>query len=274
MPPEKRVGRKFRDLRAVADPEFLPFLLAREEVFHEELHLAGSGQKALVCLPGDGWRLDGGWFLTQAEPWTGEWNLAKPFGVPEVYVPFLGGFPLKQEFHLLVPGGDEREFCRLSGLKPCGRIHVFFGDSAFIQEDAPSPTAFHLQWREQQMVHPFNAVIEGHCLDENSRVIGFIRTTHATPTTMEVYIEVHPACRSRGIGTALLQGFRCRLRGSGRNLLYLLEEENHPSRRIAEKTGLVLKNIWFRYVFSRDSGDAFSAGANCLRIKTRVTSSP
>ncbi|MFZ2960331.1 MAG: GNAT family N-acetyltransferase [Candidatus Ozemobacteraceae bacterium] len=78
--------------------------------FNEELSRLLSGDGRVTCLPEDGPAQKAGWFLTRADVEAGEWNLAHPFGRPELYGPLLETFPSAEPLHLLIPREDYADF--------------------------------------------------------------------------------------------------------------------------------------------------------------------
>ncbi len=60
-----------------------------------------------------------------------------------------------------------------------------------------------------------------------------------SPSFAEVFVHTDPPLRGRGLGTSVVSGVTQAVLASGRTPLYLVEEDNEPSRRIAEALGYV-----------------------------------
>lgn len=60
-----------------------------------------------------------------------------------------------------------------------------------------------------------------------------------SPSFAEVFVHTDPPLRGRGLGTSVVAGVTQTVLASGRTPLYLVEESNEPSRRIAEALGYV-----------------------------------
>ncbi len=60
-----------------------------------------------------------------------------------------------------------------------------------------------------------------------------------SPTFAEVFVRTDPPLRGRGLGTSVVSGVTQAVLAGGRTPLYLVEESNEPSRRIAEALGYV-----------------------------------
>jgi len=60
-----------------------------------------------------------------------------------------------------------------------------------------------------------------------------------SPAFAEVFVHTDPPLRGRGLGTSVVAGVTQAVLASGRTPLYLVEESNEPSRRIAEALGYV-----------------------------------
>lgn len=60
-----------------------------------------------------------------------------------------------------------------------------------------------------------------------------------SPSFAEVFVHTDPPLRGRGLGTSVVAGVTQAVLAEGRTPLYLVEESNKPSRRIAEALGYV-----------------------------------
>jgi RimJ/RimL family protein N-acetyltransferase len=60
-----------------------------------------------------------------------------------------------------------------------------------------------------------------------------------SPAFAEVFVRTDPPLRGRGLGTSVVAGVTQAVLAGGRTPLYLVEEDNEPSRRIAETLGYV-----------------------------------
>ncbi len=73
---------------------------------------------------------------------------------------------------------------------------------------------------------------------KDKQVVAFAKTARESPNYIEIYIEVAPTFRNKKIGSCLLAHMIQRVQEYGKNLLYVAEEDNYASRRIAARNGL------------------------------------
>ena len=246
----QRTGKRKIGTSGINKQRWLEFLLKDEFAFNSEIHLLGSGEKPVDCLPEDGVESGCGWFLTFSDTEAGEWNLARPFGESEEYLKILTQFPPKVPFHLLVPLSDADTTLKKRGLIKSENLiwHRSVGESTeipFLELDdkkeeflfSETTGELRLKFLEEEPGDLYKWKLKGYLLKDDS-IVSLVKTVHATPESVEVYIETIPGRRDLGLGTQLLKEFAKRVHNAGRTLIYVVSEENSPSLKVAAKVGL------------------------------------
>lgn len=252
-------------------PKWLEFLRQNEQLFNCELHLLATGQKKVVCLPENGFEEGSGWFLTFGDIESGEWNLAHPFGPPEVYHQFLDLFPAGEFFQLLVPTVDLPVLQRFRKVAPSEELiwHLDPVEPGHAANDTPKDTAGDtaisptLDLPGEMSLRTLSAdpslwILEGEggfiprsYLMKNDSIVSMVRVIHATTHTLEVYIETIPDLREKGLATWLLKFVLTGFRAAGRRMIYVTAGDNLASRRVAQKVGLIPSQVLNRCPFRR-----------------------
>jgi len=248
--------------------ELIDFLLKDELSFNAEIHLLGTGEKRVEMIPDHGDISGGGWILTFSDTEAGEWNLAKPFGLLEKFLPALSAFPKGVLFQLLVPESLEEIIrkeiktesaellvvCRSTGLLPDigenGRKK--FDMESLASGESPFPRwaekEFSMKFLEDGAGTAYHWRLRGFILLENS-IVSLVKTIHSTSRTGEVYIETIPQWRGKGLGSLLLRNFAKRVFQTGRILIYTVSCANFASLRVAEKLQLFPYQCLCRFPF-------------------------
>lgn len=237
--------------------DWLKFLLNDEFGFNEEVHLLGSREKKIEALPPDGHLRGAGWFLTWSDTEAGEWNLAHAFGDPLLYAGDLSEFPVGVTFQLFVPLADAESFSRASQLPMAERLiwHRSEIPGLPVPGAAGGETRFDLppfsrRFLQETPAGPFQWPLKAYLLRDNS-VVCLIKSIHATPGTVEVYIETIPEIRNQGSGSYLLQEVLKIVHRHQRRLIYVTSETNLPSIRVAAKAALKPYLEMGRFPFTR-----------------------
>ena len=230
--------------------KLLQKLLNKEISYNEEIHNLIVGEKEVSFIPAVQNAING-WVCTLAKKQDSDWNLAKFFGKPEDSETI---FPLKAEkddLHFLI----EEEFC--SNISSDFK----FQDSLywFTNEGVGGDNLFRMPeiiFEENLIIAPqtrpiafgdFSFNYFSVYLLKNGVVKGFARTNHETPHSFEVYIEVEPQYRNKGIGKALMNEVLKFSMKNRKKLIYVCEKSNLPSLKLAESLELKKFNTFNRY---------------------------
>jgi L-amino acid N-acyltransferase YncA len=217
---------KYADLRQL--------LLENERCYVDEIHRLDHDPKVML-LPENAIEQGGGWLYLPAEPGSGDWHIARMLGQGSVAVTALTLLP-EAETHLLVPEKFADLFA--DGHAAQSSLIYFEGRAAPAAERQPAKvdlTSLHpglqMQSRRAGADFAFYLLLEG-------QIQGYIKVIHLTPNHVEVYIEVQPAMRQRGLGEYLLRAALQEAANTGRSLVYTVDAENTASLSLARKAGL------------------------------------
>lgn len=221
------------------DADLQEFLYRHEKYFVDELHRLQTAPELLTLFFRDDPGFEGGWLFMQAEPDSGDWNIARMLGNPEIALACLHLLP-DVESYLLIPEGAEHHFA--NDYRQASSLLWFLNDAqhhdSFALTHEAAAMGFDLNIKMDQSDD--SATDSGFAiyLLRQQKVQGYIKTIHSTKNFVEVYIEVKPSLRNRGLGTMLLQQ-ACSLAFSlKRQLIYAVDAENKASIKIALKSGL------------------------------------
>ena len=227
-------------MNPISGNKLFSWLIDREKFFNEELHNIISGQKKVEFFG----EFDGddpvGWLFSYAEKGSGDWNLARRVGGVDEAAKFLNFLP-RCEKHLLTPV-PLRE--RVSdGQTNVGLIFWFeapdvkkhLAYNSILQSKVRFVTKTR---RPQKKYGEFEFDYFSAYLVESEKVIGVAKTIHETQNTCEIYLEVSPRFRGRGLGLRLLEEVNNDCIKRHKKLIYVVEASNKSSLRIAEKFGM------------------------------------
>jgi GNAT superfamily N-acetyltransferase len=221
------------------------YLLTQEQYFVDELYQLVFRPESVRFFQAekDGDVLNG-WLYLKGQENSADWHLARLIGQAETAFEITGRLPA-HELQLLVSESDSE---RITGFEKIGRIFWYqssidngakFKDlqNAFFQEN--SFKNLKLVRKEAPVLNEnWNCANISLYLLQNEMMIAYIKTIRETPNFVEVYIEVTPGRRERGIGTFLLSAFSCLVHEIGKKVSYAVDESNLASISIAEKAGL------------------------------------
>lgn len=91
------------------------------------------------------------------------------------------------------------------------------------------------------------------CVIESGGAQAVAGVNWQSPAFAEIFVHTDPALRERGLGTSVAAGVTQAVLESGRIPLYLVEDGNDPSRRIAESLGYVdtgVRQVYADVVYS------------------------
>jgi ribosomal protein S18 acetylase RimI-like enzyme len=218
--------------------KLLNHLLKQEKYFVEEiarllfcknsLELFADSQNPVSC---------NGWLYMPAEPHTADWSLARILGSAEAAAGLIPLLPAR-ELHLLV-APDQQKFFK--GFKHSNKLLWLESHAGGCNEQsgASMPADLEIARKEQRVVRQncsaFNPALY---ILKDKQVVAFAKTARESPNFVEIYIEVAPALRNKNLGSYLLTQMIKSVHELGKNLLYVVEENNGSSRRIAAKAGL------------------------------------
>lgn len=216
--------------------DLLRMLLENERCYVDEIHRLNT-DPSVQLFPENAAEAGGGWLLLPAEPGSGDWNIARMLGQGNEAVKSLALLP-KAETNLLVPQKCSALFAaNYSRQSP---LLFFEGCVAPGQGRQSAATDLSGPWHELKLQRRAGAS-EGDFalyLLEEGQIQGYIKSIHLTPHHVEVYIEVQPAMRQRGLGEYLLHLALIEAAQTGRSLVYTVDADNAASLALARKVGL------------------------------------
>lgn len=184
-----------------------------------------------------------GWLYMPGESGSADWNLARAIGEINRAALLIDTLP-PDELQLLV--GETGLKC-FEGWQTQGSIHWF---AAPVNEKAAVPACppgFDARIRQvRRQCREFQAFFPEVYLFADRQMVGFIKTIRETHNCFEVYIEVLPAYRGRGLGRFLLLKMLEESGKISRRLTYAVANDNHASLALAKRAGLQKFNELFR----------------------------
>lgn len=238
-------------------PEMLEYCYGHENLFVDEIDRIQTSPEQLRLFPANALQHGGGWLFMAGELGSGDWNLARLIGDAKIAAMQLDLLP-QLETHLLVPGEAASLF--VGQFKQLGSL-VYFSDTCElnIQEtlsaaegkdvccaktvatliDNLKSNGFAVKFKDSTgaFADKQNEDLTIYLLD-NGRVQGYIKTIRTTGNCLEVYIEVIPSLRQRGLGRTLLSLAVARAGVLGKSIIYAVDEENTASMATARSAGL------------------------------------
>lgn len=216
--------------------DLLRMLLENERCYVDEIHRLNT-DPSVQLFPENAVEAGGGWLLLPAEPGSGDWNIARMLGQGSAAASALPLLP-SVETNLLVPQKCSALFAdnyaRQSPL-------IFFEGCAAPGKSRQSASTdlsgplheLKLQRRSDGATGDFALYLLAV-----GQIQGYIKSIHLTPHHAEVYIEVQPAMRQRGLGEYLLHLALIEAAQTGRSLVYTVDADNAASLALARKVGL------------------------------------
>ena len=226
--------------------KLLEYLLGQEVFFVEEIDRLYFDQQSIKPVLDD--ELNG-WLYLPGEPGSADWNLARMLGSAERANPLLEKIP-RGELQLLV--AETAVSCFPEWVKT-GLIswYVSDGDSlSEVFEKKLDELDLTWQFRVRPAVSKAISTVgkEIFLLDSRSRIAGLVKTIRETPNFVEVYIEVAPEYRERGLGRTLLAKMIAESRLKGKSITYAVDQNNHASLALAKSVNLRPFNQLFRLI--------------------------
>ncbi|MBF0409830.1 MAG: GNAT family N-acetyltransferase [Candidatus Riflebacteria bacterium] len=84
-----------------------------------------------------------------------------------------------------------------------------------------------------------NPLVKSSYMTMSKQIISLVKPIHNTENSVECYIETDPAFRNMGAGCLLLSEVVSHEDLSSKTIIYLVQGDNYPSIRIAEKAGFI-----------------------------------
>lgn len=223
----------------VVAESLLDWLAEREKYFNEEIHSIITGSKKVEFFGQFNNGDPAGWIYSYAEKDSDDWNVARRIGSVDEATKFINFLP-KTETHLLspVPLGE-----RIS-TRHAHSLMFWFEAVEACKEMAynsilQSKVRFVIRTKQsKQTFGNYKFDYFSAYLMESDRVVGVAKTIHETMNTCEVYLEISPRFRGRGLGLRLLETVNNEYLKRSKKLIYVVEADNQSSIRIAEKFGM------------------------------------
>ncbi|GAB4279773.1 MAG: hypothetical protein Kow0029_23820 [Candidatus Rifleibacteriota bacterium] len=215
----------------------MTYLLKNEHEYVEEIHRILFETDSVKIFPEvvNGKSFNG-WIYMAGEQGSADWNLARLIGAPEIAKNYVNLLPDK-ELQLLVRNTDVAFF---QDFEQAGIIRWFYRSGKVF------PKKEEIDNFGLEMVVRSKPQRAGICLSHNlecyllkcSQVVGLVKTVRETVNFAEVYIEVSPELRGKGLGKRLLNKFEAELAARRKRLVYAVDAENEPSLGLAKSVGL------------------------------------
>ncbi len=170
----------------------------------------------------------GGWLYLHADQSSGDWNLARLLGCPEAALAGLDRLPA-EETRLLVPPEAAGLFKHLHQEPDL----IFFCSRENGSEPDIKPLAAEFSLKTN-FEHDLPAIY----LCRSDEVCGYVRPIRQTRHFVEIYIELKPACRGKGLAKPLLRRAATEIHKLQKNLYYAVSADNKASLQTARSTGL------------------------------------
>ena len=170
----------------------------------------------------------GGWIYLHADQSSGDWNLARLLGCPEAALAGLDRLPA-EETRLLVPPEAAGFFKHLHQEPDL----IFFCSRENVSEPGIKPLA-----AEFSLKTNFEQNLPAIYLCRSDEVCGYVRPIRRTRHFVEIYIELKPACRGKGLAKPLLAKAAAEIHKLQKKLYYAVSADNAASLQTARSTGL------------------------------------
>ncbi len=237
--------------------ELLSYCYLQENLFVDEIDRIQTSPEQLRLFPENALQSGGGWLFMAGELGSGDWNLARQIGDAKTAADQTDLLP-PLETHLLVSGDAAPLF--VEKFKQLGSLVYFSNADELLSNKDLSGAAdrtavcreavdamiaqlqsadFTVKFRDSTGNSPAQPQDDVTIyLLANDRVQGYIKTIRNTRSCLEVYIEVIPSLRRRGLGKALLRLALSKAGISGKAIVYAVDEENVASMATARSAGL------------------------------------
>lgn len=219
---------RFADLRLM--------LLENERCYVDEIHRLNA-DPSVQLFPEDAVEAGGGWLYLPAEPGSGDWNIARMLGQGSAAAKALPQLP-SAETNLLVP----QKFSALFADSCARQSPLIFFEGCAAPGRSRQVAASDLSgiWHELKLQRRTGGADGDFALYllAEGQIQGYIKSIHLTPQHVEVYIEVQPAMRQRGLGEYLLHLALIEASQTSRSLVYAVDADNAASLALARKVGL------------------------------------
>lgn len=170
----------------------------------------------------------GGWIYLHADQSSGDWNLARLLGCPEAALAGLDRLPA-EETRLLVPPEAAGLFRRLHQ-----EPDLIF----FCSRENHTDNEIELHAAEFSLKTSYEQNLPAIYLCRSDEFCGYVRPIRQTRHFVEVYIELKPACRGKGLAKPLLAKATAEIHKLQKKLYYAVSADNAASLQTAHSTGL------------------------------------
>lgn len=170
----------------------------------------------------------GGWIYLRADQSSGDWNLARLTGCPEVALASLDRLPT-EETRLLVPP---------EAASLVKHLHQEPDLIFFCSRENHADKEIELHATEFSLKTNFEQNLPAIYLCRSDEVCGYVRPIRQTRHFVEVYIELKPACRGNGLAKPLLAKAAAEINKLQKKLYYAVSADNAASLQTARSTGL------------------------------------
>lgn len=221
--------------------DLLAYLLQREKFFVEEIDRLCFKPDSVQIFADEKFN---GWLYLPGESQSADWNLARLIGRPQEAGVWLDQLP-SHELQLLVPETALDFFPQFQQSSS-----LFWFESSIISvPKAQNMSGFEFKTRQKpNECKLFNGSFIEIYLLRQQEIVGLVKTIKETPRCTEVYIEVAPAWREKGLGSWLLGQMLAATAKLGKCLTYAVADDNPASLALARKMGLRQFNRLLRLV--------------------------
>ncbi len=219
------------------------YLYQHEQLYVDEIDRLERQPSQVSIFPAEAWQT-GGWLFMAAEPASGDWNLARLVGDPAGAAKHIGLLP-DVETSLLVPAEHASLFDGSLTRQP--DMLTFISSNSFHSSDSnlfKLPDGFTLaikmpgQPGSECLQGTTGAVSSTVFLLNEGKVQGYVKIIRQSRNFAEVYIELKPTCRGRGLAPVLLRKASEEIHQRGYRLIYVVASDNAPSLATARRAGL------------------------------------
>lgn len=178
----------------------------------------------------------GGWFFLSGNKGSGDWDMARLIGAPEQGVRYFQEVP-KENTVFMIPrlrvgadyGEPQEHLLNLAEYPKKGTISCYVSKARrmfdFLHRDKLSED-YDLVYRKQYTWLCYKGI-----------GIGYVMPIRWSKNAVEVYIEIIPEHRGKGLSLILLKTAVKHLAALNKRIVYLVFEDNVPSLKLVQRAG-------------------------------------
>lgn len=178
------------------------------------------------------WSENGGWYYMPAQKDSADWNIARMVGCPCSAKKNINRVKAENSI-FLVP---ENQYSYFSEYPRKGCLLYFFSDKHNKKKHEKVRSPYTIEAKQNQLFLIYNGTI-----------VGYVKPIRESDNFVEVYIEIMPSHRGKGLGAALLNAAADYFVQHNKGMVYIVEDTNQASVSTVKRAGFMHAETIFTF---------------------------